>query len=80
MKERHDIVVVGCGIAGLSAAVTAARHGADVALLERSPKEVRGGNSRYTEAYLRLENETKIAYDFVDKLTEIRAVIFIPNY
>lgn len=33
-----DIVVVGGGAAGMMAAVTAARLGADVALVERNPK------------------------------------------
>ena len=43
-----DVVVVGCGIAGLSAAVMAQQNGARVAILERAPKDERGGNTRYT--------------------------------
>ena len=34
-REQHDVLVVGGGIAGISAAVSAARAGADVLLLER---------------------------------------------
>ncbi|MBS0244242.1 MAG: FAD-dependent oxidoreductase, partial [Proteobacteria bacterium] len=45
--EAHsfDVVVVGSGIAGLSAAVTAKQAGSRVAILERSPIEDRGGNT-----------------------------------
>ena len=64
----YDVVVVGCGVAGLSAALTAVEEGARVALLERSTKNVRGGNSRYTEAYMRMPNETEISEDFEERL------------
>ena len=70
MVYDYDIVVVGCGVAGLSAALTAKEKGARVAILERSPKAVRGGNTRYTEAYLRLKDETQITDDFENRLAE----------
>ncbi len=69
MEREHDVLVVGCGSAGLSAALAAAQEGADVGVLERSPKAVRGGNSRYTEAYLRLKSETEISDDFEERLS-----------
>jgi len=62
----YDVIVVGCGIAGLSAAVTASELGASVALLERSSKEERGGNTRWTEALLRMKNENAVSDDFED--------------
>jgi tricarballylate dehydrogenase len=44
-ENSFDVVVVGCGIAGLSAAVSACHQGAKVALLERATIEERGGNT-----------------------------------
>jgi tricarballylate dehydrogenase len=66
MVEKNSVVVVGCGIAGLSAAVSAAEFGADVTLLERSTKEERGGNTRWTEAFMRMKNEKEVADDFIE--------------
>jgi flavin-dependent dehydrogenase len=50
----YDVVVVGGGVAGLTAAMSAAEAGARVALLERSTEAETGGNTRYTEAFLRM--------------------------
>ena len=68
MVHESDVVVVGCGIAGLSAAVSAAQAGASVRVLERSPEDERGGNSRYTSGNLRMKSATEITDDFVDQL------------
>ena len=56
-SQAFDLVVVGHGIAGLSAAVSAVQQGAKVAVIERAPAEESGGCTRYTEAYLRLKND-----------------------
>jgi len=48
-----DVVVAGAGIAGLSAAVEAAEAGAHVVLLEKAPRDGRGGNTRFSEANIR---------------------------
>nr|WP_169123114.1 FAD-dependent oxidoreductase [Xanthobacter sp. SG618] len=59
-----DLLVVGCGIAGLSAAVSALEGGLSVTLLERAPEEEFGGNTRWTEAYMRMKNDSEISDDF----------------
>jgi tricarballylate dehydrogenase len=61
-----DVVIVGCGIAGLSCAVSALQGGLRVTLLERAPEHDFGGNSRWTEAYCRMKSEREIADDFED--------------
>lgn len=42
----HDVVVVGFGAAGMSAAVTAHDAGCDVVILEKTSAELAGGNTR----------------------------------
>src|SRR5258706_9563712 len=68
--NRYDVVVAGCGIAGLSAAVAAAESGCRVALVERATEDERGGQSRYTEAYLRMKSETEVSDDFETHIAE----------
>jgi tricarballylate dehydrogenase len=41
-----------------------------VAVLERAPLEERGGQSRYTEAYLRMKSEAEVTDDFESHLAE----------
>ena len=64
MDHIFEVVVAGCGVAGLSAAVTAAERGLKVAVLERASQEDRGGQSRYTEAYLRMKAIDEVTDDF----------------
>jgi len=44
--EDADVVVVGYGFAGATAAITAHDSGAKVLLLEKAPEQYKGGNSR----------------------------------
>ncbi|MCY4231690.1 MAG: FAD-dependent oxidoreductase, partial [Alphaproteobacteria bacterium] len=64
MSDTFDVVVIGCGIAGLSAAVSALEVGAQVAVLERAVREERGGNTRYTESFWRMRDRDAVSDDF----------------
>jgi tricarballylate dehydrogenase len=48
LETQYDVLVAGGGNAGLCAAISAARGGARVAVVERAPKAYRGGNTRHT--------------------------------
>ena len=59
-KFETDLVVIGCGAAGLSCALSAVEQGMNVINIERAKREDMGGNTRWTEANLLLK---KRAYD-----------------
>ena len=63
--ERFDVVVVGGGNAGFSAAHAAAERGRRVLLLERGAPESAGGNSYYTAG------ATRIAHGGLDDLADV---------
>ncbi len=65
-----DVVIVGCGVAGLSAALEALEQGASVALLERSDVDERGGQTRWTEAQMRMKNDAEVADDLESHFAE----------
>ena len=67
-ESSFDLVVVGCGIAGLSTAVSAMQGGARVMVLERSTEGEFGGNTRWTESYLRMKSEHEVSDDFEESL------------
>src|SRR6516162_5421035 len=62
LPPASDVVVVGAGNAAFCAALAAAEHVGSVLVLERSPKEVSGGKSRFTGGAFRC------VYDGVDDL------------
>jgi tricarballylate dehydrogenase len=47
-NRKYDVLVIGGGNAALCAAISAARSGASVLVLEGAPKFYRGGNTRHT--------------------------------
>ena len=63
--ERFDVVVVGGGIGGLSAAITAAEAGRSVLLLDAADERAFGGNTRYSIGIAR------VAYDSWQDLAEM---------
>jgi tricarballylate dehydrogenase len=63
--DTADVIVVGGGNAAVCAALGAAEKGAKVLLLERSPKETRGGNSAFTGGAFR------VVYDGVDDIRKM---------
>src|SRR3974390_1364864 len=68
---KFDVVVLGHGIAGLSAAVSSMQQGAKVGVVERAPVEESGGCTRYTEAFLRLKSEDELSDDFDAQMAEV---------
>jgi tricarballylate dehydrogenase len=53
LADRYDVVVVGGGNAGLSAALAAREAGASVCVIDRAPSERAGGNSWFTAGAFR---------------------------
>ena len=66
--QFFDVIVIGCGISGLSAAVAANGSHARVLVLERATEEEFGGNTRWTESYLRMKSENEVSDDFEELL------------
>lgn len=73
----YDLIVVGCGAAGLSAAVTylldAREQGQRprIAILESAPKEERGGATRWTTARFRAREDYSLDPFFVGRMQEV---------
>src|SRR3954468_12082380 len=68
--STSKVIVAGCGIGGMAAAVAALQAGAKVTVLERAPFDERGGQTRYTEAYFRMKSEHEVTDDFEAHLAE----------
>lgn len=70
----YDLVIVGCGAAGTASALAAAEQAKEqnenltIAILERATFEQRGGNTRWTAAYMRMENIDKPADGIVEDM------------
>jgi tricarballylate dehydrogenase len=71
---EFDVIVIGCGVAGAAAAAAAVEEATSVGrplrvvVLERTGPELRGGNSRWTAAYLRMTDVDTPAPGFVEDL------------
>ena len=63
-QEKHDVVVIGTGLAGLLAAIEARMNGADVIILEKASMNDSGGNSNLAAGVIAIPSEnTKQAKD-----------------
>jgi flavocytochrome c len=63
-REKHDVVVIGTGLAALSAALEATSQGAKVIVLEKVSRDKSGGNSRLSAGIIATPSEnTKEAKD-----------------
>jgi tricarballylate dehydrogenase len=70
--EIYDVIVVGAGNAGLTAALAARQQEARVLLLDKCPKAVRGGNTRFSGGgfrftYNRLDDLRPMLPDLTDE-------------
>src|SRR5690625_3682429 len=82
MREKYDVVIVGAGNAALCAALSARESGARVLILEKAPKNKRGGNSFFTDGAIRFAyNDLKGLQKVVDCLNNKKAKqIDLPPY
>ncbi len=64
-SKSYDVVIVGAGNAALCAALSARENGASVLVLECSPEDQSGGNSRFTAGAIRF------AYRGVEDIREV---------
>jgi succinate dehydrogenase/fumarate reductase flavoprotein subunit len=73
--DTYDLVVIGCGAAGLSAAVSYASaakgRGPRVAVLERAPRENRGGATRWTSSWFRITEDRRLDPEFVGQMKAV---------
>jgi tricarballylate dehydrogenase len=58
-RRDFDVIVVGAGNAALAAAYAARQEGASVVALEKAPRELRGGNTRFTTGAVRFAYESR---------------------
>jgi tricarballylate dehydrogenase len=74
MESSYDVVVVGHGAAGLASAVAAAEAAdakpARILVIERAPEDARGGNTRWSPSYMRLEAPDVLAPNFEADMME----------
>jgi len=64
-EDAVDVVVVGAGNAALCAAIAARNSSSKVLVLERAPKQLRGGNAMFTAGLVR------IAYRGIDEVLDL---------
>ena len=71
---EHDLVVIGCGAAGLAAAVGYADlvgQDARIAVLERATREGRGGATRWTSSWFRITANRQLDPSFIQIMDHV---------
>ena len=48
VEKPWDVIVIGGGNAGVTAAITAAERSCSVLVIDTAPRDMRGGNTRHT--------------------------------
>ena len=74
--ENHDVLVLGSGLAGMAAALSAKEAGAAVTVIDKAPETSRGGNTRFSGGALRCptaETTPDMLIDELDRITKGRA-------
>ncbi len=66
----YDVVVIGAGGAGLSAAIEAADAGASVLVLEKAPESAAGGNTRLSGQQILSPTDVDAALSYFDTIFE----------
>ncbi len=74
--ENHEVLVLGTGLAGMTAALMARECGAAVTIIDKAPEASRGGNTRFSGGALRCptpEFPPDALVDELDRITKGRA-------
>jgi len=69
--EHFDVIVVGTGLAGLSAALRAKQDGGSVVVIDKAPETSMGGNSRFSGGALRTPSAMASAEDLVKEAMDM---------
>lgn len=68
--QEYDVVVIGMGFAGCSAAIEAAKTGASVLILEKAPEMAAGGNSRVCGQQILDPTDAERAIAYFERISE----------
>lgn len=71
--KTADVVVIGCGIGGVVAAVTAIENGADTIILEKQPREGRHTNSSMSGGIFITPTDAKSTLEYMTALFRVGA-------
>ncbi|MEI9806150.1 MAG: FAD-dependent tricarballylate dehydrogenase TcuA [Pseudolabrys sp.] len=69
--ERFDVIVVGTGLAGHAAALSAREQGANVLVIDKAPETSMGGNTRFSGGALRTPSDSVSADDLINELQQM---------